>query len=82
MVPSTMVIPEMHLAVLAGVLHPVGLVGILAAVVVVVVAGGLCAAIAADGRFPVHRARRGRPASVRTLPVGRLGHEQEDPAAA
>jgi predicted acyltransferase len=81
MVPSTIVIPEMHLAVLAGVFHPVGLMGILAALVVVV-AGGLCAAIVAQGRFPVKDERRGRAASVRPLHAAGLGSEQEDPAAA
>jgi hypothetical protein len=61
-------IPEMHVAVLAGVFHPVGLAGLVAALVVVV-AGGLCLAIAVEG-------------GVRREWPGLAGREREGVAAA
>ena len=74
MVPSAIAIPEMHLAVLAGVFHPVGLVWLLAALVVSVV-GGLCVAIAMQEKLS-------GTSSARRLCAVRLGSEREDVAAA
>jgi hypothetical protein len=81
MVPSAIAIPEAPLAVFGSVLHPAGILGVLAAVVVVV-AGGLCVAIATQDRAQVDRARRVRAAMLRTLRAIRLGGEREDAAAA
>jgi hypothetical protein len=81
MVPSTIVIPAMPQAMLAGVFHPVGLFGILAALVVVV-AVGLCAAIAGQGGTSVDRARRQRVASIRGVRLAGRGNEREGAAAA
>jgi hypothetical protein len=76
MVPSTVVVPEINVAVLAGVFHPVGLLGMLAALAVVVM-GGLCLAIVREGGSSV-----GRAAAVRALRLAGLANEREDPAAA
>ena len=72
MVPSAIAIPQIQLAVLAGVFHPAAILGMLAAVVVVV-AGGLGVAIAAQDR---------RQASPGTVRVVRLGSERDEAAAA
>jgi hypothetical protein len=74
MLPSTVAIPEMHLAVLAGVFHPVGLAGMLAGLVALV-AGGLCVAMAIQGRRSVDRARR-------VLDIASRASEREGVAAA
>jgi hypothetical protein len=78
MVPSAVVVPEINVAVLAGVFHPVGLLGMLAALVVVVM-GGLCLAIVREGGPFVDA---GRTVAVRALRLAAPASEREDPAAA
>jgi hypothetical protein len=78
MVPSTVVVPEINVAFLAGVFHPVGLLGMLAALAVVVM-GGLCLAIVRESGSSVDA---GRAAAIRALRLAGVASEREDPAAA
>jgi len=78
MVPSTVVVPEINVAALAGLFHPVGLLGMLAALALVVM-GGLCMAIVSEGGPSVDAGRAG---AIRALRLPGVVSEREDPAAA